>query len=858
MADKIRILLSVSESTIAEFVNYSLISNIEVIFCLTEQDFLQQIDIGTTPAAIVIENHVNFDITKDFLDKIINHTSMQYSLNLDLFAMTPVIALLHDYTPEEEISLLNCGVSEVIDLKTNKDVIYHRILKATQSFTNEIKKFLIINKQHEYALTRISQLSGKTGIFNKQTFIEKTKDMLSQNKGKTFIFIQFDIDRFKVFNDLFGFSEGDKILMGLGEYFIQKNRQNTQYGHIYADHFIICTEKDNFSPETFVKEITTFTNKLFPKFDFIVRVGLYEVYNDGKIDISLACDRAQLALHSIKADFSARYAFFSDDMITDLKEEQELITDMVIGIRNNEFKIYIQPQYDYTTDSMSGAEALVRWQHPTKGLISPSVFIPVFERNGFITQLDQYIWDKTCAYIRKWKDMGLNPVPISVNVSRRDIYNQNLVAVFSRLLKKYNLTPDSLRLEITESAYMDNPSQLINVVKDLKNLGFCLEMDDFGSGYSSLNTLKDVPVDILKLDMQFIIDSTEKNINKPKHQKRSSNILTSVVRMANLLQLPVIAEGIESKSQADYLKSIGCFHMQGFYFSKPMPAEDFETMQEMLPEANVELPEEKEDENGGNFLDSSSINNMLFNKFVGAAAIIEWSGDKLELLQLNNLYLKEIGTSRAEYSQYQKDILQRIEEKSRPALIEAMAQAVKTKEMEFCEVEVLPLGAEKETFWLRIRLVHLSNTATGDIFFAGVENIDFRMHLLELTTTLSEQLASILGNVPYGVIMLENKDGKFYTKYVNEPAAQLAGYGQGEFRAKVNESLFDLFKTDGHKDFKTFLNEQFISDIPTFSENFKIVCKDNSEKEIQFTGNVINQSNGTKIICAALWKYPIT
>lgn len=853
MAEKAKILLSVSESTIAEFVDYSLIGNIDVIFCPSEQDILQQIDIGTSPAAIVIENHVNFDITKDFLDKIENHTSMQYSLNLDLFAMTPVIALLQDYTSEEEIFLLNNGVSEVIDLKTDSNVIYHRVLKATQSFTNEIKKFLVINKQHEHALTRISQLSGKTGIFNKQTFIQKTKEMLSKNKGKPFIFIQFDIDRFKVFNDLFGFSEGDKILMGLGEYFIQNSKKNTQYGHIYADHFIICTEKDNFSPETFVKEITTFTNRLFPKFDFIVRVGLYEVFNDGEIDISLACDRAQLALHSIKADFSARYAFFSDDMITDLKQEQELITDMVIGIRKNEFKIYIQPQYDYTTDSMSGAEALVRWMHPTKGLISPSVFIPVFERNGFITQLDQYIWDKTCAYIRKWKDMGLNPVPISVNVSRRDIYNQNLVAVFSRLLKKYNLTPDSLRLEITESAYMDNPSQLINVVKDLKNLGFCLEMDDFGSGYSSLNTLKDVPVDILKLDMQFIIDSTEKNKSKPKHQKRSSNILTSVVRMANLLQLPVIAEGIESKAQADYLKSIGCFHMQGFYFSKPMPAEEFEAMQEMLPEANSELPEEKEEEANGDFLDSASVNNMLFNKFVGAAAIIEWSGDKLELLQLNNLYLKEIGTSRAEYSQYQKDVLQRIAEKSRPAIIEAMAQAVKTKRMEFCEIEVLPLGTEKESFWLRIRLVHLSNTATGDIFFAGVENIDFRMHLLELTTTLSEQLASILGNAPCGFIMLENNDGKFYTKYVNENAARIAGYEQSEFRAKVNESIFDLFVSKKHKDFQAFLNEMLTANTPAFSEDIKIVCKDNTQKVIRFKGNVINQSNGTRLICASLW-----
>ncbi|MBQ5999553.1 MAG: EAL domain-containing protein [Treponema sp.] len=852
MAEKTKILLSVSDIIAAKFLEPPLLNDFNPIFCLSAQEIIQQIDLGLIPAVIIMEDHSVLDITKDLLEKIETHTTMQSALNFDLFAKIPTAVFLKDYSTEAEIKLLQKGVSDVINSNADINVIYYRIKRLSESFTHEFHQLTKLNNQHKNAITRLSQVSSKTGIYNKHTFIQKTQEMLAENKDKTFTFLQFDIDRFKVFNDLFGFVEGDKILLNIGEYFITSKQPNTIYGHIYADHFIICAPKESIIPEEFVKKITDFTNKLFPQFDFIIRLGLYDVYNDGKVDISLACDRTQLALHSIKTDFTARFAYFNAEMIEDLKHEQELITDMVIGIKNNEFKIYIQPQYDYTTDSISGAEALVRWLHPAKGLISPSVFIPIFERNGFITQLDQYIWEKTCFYIRQWIDEGLNPVPISVNISRRDIYNQDLTKVFSQLLKKYNLKPEYLRLEITESAYMDNPSQLINVVQDLRRQGFCLEMDDFGSGYSSLNTLKDVPVDVLKLDMQFIIDATE-NIGSGKCSEssaRSGSILSSVVRMANWLHLPIIAEGIESKEQADYLKSLGCFFMQGYYFAKPMPAEDFRNLLQELPKFQHKDTTSENVKNKINFLDSNSQHNLLFNSFVGGAAIIEWTGEKIEIIRMNDQYLKEIGTTREDYKAYLQNLLLRVEEKSRHSLIATLAEAVRSKKMEFCEIECLPLYNNKNTSWIRVRVLHIANTATSDIFYISIENIDLRMHLLELNTTLSEQLATIMENVPCGILLIEYTGKKFLVNYVNETASKICGYEQSEFRVKMKDDLFKLFIKTEQKNFRLFMKDIIMAKIPFFSAKTKILCKDKSERNIQFSGNVIEQSNGSKLICA--------
>lgn len=851
--DKKLKLFVLTQSSLAEyFSDDDFKSFFEIEFYSSSENLLNQISSGNCPAAILVDEKESQDFS--LLDKINEATTIHVALQSDLFASVPVAAILDSLDQETEIKLLENGFTDVFDKNINKKILFYRIKNLIKNLSEEAKKFNALNAQQKNAIQQLIQLSSKTGIYNKQTFIFKAKEFIDKKPGKVFTFMRFDLDRFKVFNDIFGFSEGDKILEKIGEkfHFSYKNR-NIVYGHVYADHFIVCFEKFDYDPDKIVDTITTFVNTLHPSFDFIVRIGFYEVVNDGNVDVSLACDHAQLALQSIKTDFVERYAFYKPEMINNLKEEQELISDMVTGLHNNEFQVWLQPQYDYTTQSLTGAEALVRWVHPTKGLISPGVFIPIFERNGFITQLDQYVWEKTCKLLKLWQDDGLNPVPVSVNISRRDIYTPNLVKIFDNLIEKYNLTPNLLRLEITESAYMDNPNQLIKVVQELRDHGFCLEMDDFGSGYSSLNTLKDVPVDILKLDMKFIMSATEdlKDGKLKEEGSRCGSILSSVVRMANWLKLPVIAEGIESKEQADYLKSIGCFNMQGYYFSKPIPAGEYQELISTL-EPSTSRAELYNIQNALNFFDTSTQDSLLFNDFIGASAIIEWSGTNVEILRVNDAFLDELGTTRELFSSAQKNIIGSLDPNSRIICMSTLAEATKTSKSLFCELLCTPIYIETQPFWIRAKIKHLSKTATSDIFYCSIENINFRMQLLQLNTNLSEQLANIMENVPCGIFTI-NYDGQtISTAYINETTAKICGYNQSEFRVKMAENPLFIFPQKDADEFKRILWECVKRKIPAYNFKANILSKTGESKIVQLSGNLAEQSDGNIYISSIM------
>lgn len=248
--------------------------------------------------------------------------------------------------------------------------------------------------------------------------------------------------------------------------------------------------------------------------------------------------------------------------------EQALVNEMTKALATGQFVVYYQPEYDLNTNRFCGAEALVRWKHPKSGIVSPGVFIPLFERNGLISKLDAYVWEKVLENIAEWRSKGLDVLPISVNVSRVDLCDPKLLDKLLALTDKYGVPLTYLNLEITESAYSDNPKAVKQTVFELRQAGFTVFMDDFGSGYSSLNILEDIEVDILKIDMRFIFRASE-NI-------KSRKILTSIIRMAQILDLPTVAEGVETEQQVQLLKLYGCSYAQGYYYAKPMPIEEYE------------------------------------------------------------------------------------------------------------------------------------------------------------------------------------------------------------------------------------------------------------------------------------------
>lgn len=798
------------------------------------------------PNLVLLSDDFLFENAQNCIEQIQEKAMLLNAQNDKISLALPVVGILKkdaEFNVQKEFykrGSTEC-FSETLPPEQLAEILVH-LINTIQVNQTQITNLSEMQKE---TIKELIQLDKKTGVYNKATFIKKTQKLLKENPTKKYFLVLMNLDRFKVFNDLFGYAAGDEILEKIGTNLKNSISKNSTFGHIYADHFVVCiqeisTEKLN---ETFNK-IETFVKTLHPKFEFMSRYGIYKIQNISE-DIALALDRAELALSSIKNDYTKRYAFYDDSMIKNLKDEQELITDMIDGLDKDEFTIYLQPQYDYTTESLVGAEALVRWQHPTKGLISPALFVPVFERNGFITQLDFRIWEKTCKLLDKWNKEGLNPVPVSVNISRRDIYNQDLVKIFNGLLKKYNLTPDLLRLEITESAYMDNPSQLIQVVEDLRNAGFCVEMDDFGSGYSSLNTLKEVPVDILKLDMKFIASDTE-DLKDGKNNSKGGNILSSVVRMANWLDLPIIAEGIESKEQADYLKSIGCFNMQGYYFAKPLPIEKYE---ELLSNLKPFSPEEKTalaNTDATKFFDITTQATLLFNNFVGGAAIVEWSGDRLEALRMNDQFFDELGTNRQDFEKYKKNILQTVEEKSQKVFLSTISELTKRKKTGFCEIQLKPFYNGTHPFWIRVNLRHLGKTATSDIYYMAIQNIDFRMQLLQVNTNLSEQLANLMENIPCGILLISfEKDAKI--SYSNGMLAKILGYKQFELRKIIAENPFAIFLQDEQESIKQIISNSAKTEQKSFVKKIELKCKDGSKKKIQLCGNVFEQSDGKHI-----------
>ena len=336
-------------------------------------------------------------------------------------------------------------------------------------------------------------------------------------------------------------------------------------GRLGADRFIWLQERRLEVND----RLTANMAEIVKEKNVVMKWGVYEV-TDRTVPVEQMCDRAQLAADSVKGQYNCHFAVYDDQMRSKLLREKAITDVMETALSEKQFIVYLQPKYSLDDNCMAGAEARVRWIHPEWGFMSPGEFIPLFEKNGFIPRLDQYVWEEVCAKMKEWKEKGYPLIPVSVNVSRADVYKADLVEKLVGLVEKYGIEPAYLHLEITESAYAENPNQIISTVERLKSLGFIIEMDDFGSGYSSLNMLNQMKLDILKLDMKFIQNEMEKS------EKQS--ILRFVVRLAHWMNLRVVAEGVETKEQVERLREMGCDYVQGYYFAKPMPTVEFEEL----------------------------------------------------------------------------------------------------------------------------------------------------------------------------------------------------------------------------------------------------------------------------------------
>ncbi len=405
-----------------------------------------------------------------------------------------------------------------------------------------------------------------TGIANWTGFETATRNLLWDHPEKKYLMAFFDIQNFKMINDLFGFAAGDRTLQQLAASVENFVHDMGTCGRIMNDYFILCMPNSQKNVDDLIAVGRRNMEEFNEDFPVLLDFGFY-VIEDPSLPVAQMMDRAHLAQESIKGSYDIRWAFYDEAMHHQLRNEEWMVQEMRRALKENQFQVYLQPQYDYRTGNIVGAEALVRWMHPKRGMIAPGDFIPLFEKNAFISQVDAAVWEQTCALLRQWLDAGLPVVPVSVNLSRLDLFDAALPTKLAGLREKYSLPNELLYLEITESAYTKQPQQLVQMVKQLRQLGFRVEMDDFGSGYSSLNTLHEMPVDVIKLDLRFLAGS---------QNQKGKDIIRAVVQMMKQLQLPVIAEGVETAEQADILAAAGCPIIQGFYYCRPIPVAEFE------------------------------------------------------------------------------------------------------------------------------------------------------------------------------------------------------------------------------------------------------------------------------------------
>ncbi len=389
--------------------------------------------------------------------------------------------------------------------------------------------------------------------------------------NKTYCMLAVDVENFHFINKLYGREVGDELLIKIGEVIKNIDKEfGTISGYMGGDNFCLVFEDNDELIKVIKDRISKIVNEYRKHGITRAYFGAYKT-SDKDITAGEMCDYAFDALDMAKQRPDKDMCWYDERMAKEQEEVARLMPEIYNGMENGEFTFYLQPKCVLQTGKIMGSEALVRWISPERGFVSPGQFIPMLEKNGFISKLDVYIWDKVCQTIRRWIDEGRTVLPISINVSRTDIYSLDVVKVLKDMVDKYDIPTDYLEIEITESAYVENGTIIKDTEEAFKNAGFKILIDDFGSGYSSLNMLKDIDADVLKLDMKFL------DFN-PENSDKGVSIITAVLDMARQLDLPTIAEGIETDEQLKLLELLGCEYAQGFYYYRPMPISDYEKL----------------------------------------------------------------------------------------------------------------------------------------------------------------------------------------------------------------------------------------------------------------------------------------
>lgn len=692
------------------------------------------------------------------------------------------------------------------------------------------------------------------GIYGKNLFFKKVEEFLAKKEKRLgYCMAAVDIEHFKLFNEWFGFETGDEFLRQIA--FILQDaalQKKGVAGYMGDDDFGIllpCKENGKCLEEIYAR-IADYMKSVDKSVGFFPSIGVY-VLQEEKASASTMYDRASMAVSQVKGSYVNRIVYYQKSIQQEMEEELILARDIQKALERNEITYYLQPKCNVSTGKIVGAEALVRWERAGYGFVSPASFIPYLERNGLVGRLDTYVWDKVCRDIKNWQDKGRKAVPVSVNLSRVDIYIMDAVTTLKELVRQYGILPELLEVEITESAYTRDYEKIEEILIRLRECGFRVSMDDFGSGYSSLNMLKDINVDVLKIDMNFL------NMKKDNFQ-RGVGIMESIMNMARLLGIPVVAEGVETARHVELLKDIGCRYAQGYLYYRPMPAEDFYTLiadGEIVDKAGI-VSRSMDYVNISELVENNVLSQSMVDKILGAFAFYELHGrkgkEKAYRVKVNRSYSEMMEAQDIEVKIGRDcNIINAVHEDDRRKVLN-MFRTAKDHPMKSARENFRLIKSGGEYIWVEVSLYYLQNLGQASFFCGKVQDIT------ELTKT--EEKLEISQKVLFEMLHLNDTD-KDFQKLPEEarhktmqlysdilPVAMLGGYCEKDYPLfLVSSAIIKLLGYDSYEDFSSSIDRKVINTI--YPEDRKKVMQDVGEgyyegMEYTTTYRMIKKDNG--------------
>lgn len=648
-------------------------------------------------------------------------------------------------------------------------------------------------EQEEYVHQAYTELNPMTGLYYNRGFMKKASDFLKGAEPGNFSMMAVDIEHFRLFNKLYGRDSGDELIIYIADC-IKKMQEKYQGigGYFGGDNFCMILPDQMEIAEELRDMVSEGVRRWNNTVGFLPVIGIYPI-EDMEVLPETMYDRARIALSHAVGNYLNRICVYDSGMEDKMEEEVKLLEEIQEGLEKEEFTFFAQPQCDISTGKIVGAESLVRWKHSTKGMIPPGVFIPVLEKNGMIADLDRYVWKMVCHWLRSWIDRGFHPVPISINISRIDIFSMDVPKYLMELLHMYDLPAKLLKTEVTESAYAESNDKINQTVKELRNAGFLVMMDDFGSGYSSLNMLKSVSVDVLKIDMRFL------DINDKEEQK-GIGILESVVNMARLMGLPIIVEGVETQKQEKFLLNMGCRYTQGYYYYKPLPIEQFEKL--LTDERRLDFDgiwcKQVEPLHVREFLDDNMFSDTMLNNILGPVAFYEMYENRIEITRVNEQYFRLAGITSSQEADYNKKFWNHVRDDDRANLFSMFEQAYENP-AGGAEGFVHYIRMDSRVLWVYLKVFFLREKDGHKMFYSSLLDMTSMRErketkrlseqgVIELTEEQQNRMEKYYGDIPCGFgiakIMLDDdeKPYDYELVYANHEMEKVCGSDIKRFR----------------------------------------------------------------------------